>query len=69
MPTPPRTLEDIVEALRPKPGTTRKCTVLLGAGCSISAGIPSAGAVVEHLRTAYPAAYARATPSSMGSIG
>jgi NAD-dependent SIR2 family protein deacetylase len=62
MPTPPRTLEDIVEALRPKPGTTRKCTVLLGAGCSISAGIPSAGAVVEHIRTAYPAAYARATP-------
>jgi tetratricopeptide (TPR) repeat protein len=61
-PTPQRTVEDTVEALRPKPGTTRKCTVLLGAGCSISAGIPSAGAVVQHIRTTYPAAYARATP-------
>jgi NAD-dependent SIR2 family protein deacetylase len=55
-------LDDIVEALQPKSGTTRRCTVLLGAGCSISAGIPTAGAIVQHIKSAYPTAYSRATP-------
>ena len=55
-----RTIEDIAEALGPHGAAPRRCSVLLGAGCSISAGIPSASDIVRHIRVKFPAAYARA---------
>lgn len=55
-----RTIEDIAEALRPHGATPRRCSVLLGAGCSISAGIPSAPDIVRHIKAKFPTAYARA---------
>lgn len=55
-----RTIEDIAEALGPHGGAPRRCSVLLGAGCSISAGIPSASDIVRHIKVKFPAAYARA---------
>ena len=55
-----RTIEDIVEALRPHGAAPRRCSVLLGAGCSISAGIPSASDIVRQIEVKFPAAYARA---------
>ena len=56
-----RTIDDIAEAMSPHGGTPRRCSVLLGAGCSISAGIPSAAEIVRHIQTHFPAAYARAS--------
>src|ERR1039458_8747567 len=55
-----RTIEDIAEALGPRGGASRRCSVLLGAGCSISAGIPSASDIVRQIEIKFPAAYARA---------
>src|SRR5258707_2259068 len=55
------TIDDIAEALRPHGAAPRRCSVLLGAGCSISAGIPSASDIVRRIKVKFPAAYARAT--------
>jgi tetratricopeptide (TPR) repeat protein len=55
-----RTIEDIAESLRPHGAAPRRCSVLLGAGCSISAGIPSASEIVRNIKVKFPAAYARA---------
>ena len=55
-----RTIEDIAEALGPRGAASRRCSVLLGAGCSISAGIPSASDIVRQIKVKFPAAYARA---------
>jgi tetratricopeptide (TPR) repeat protein len=55
-----RTIEDIAEALAPHCAASRRCSVLLGAGCSISAGIPSASDIVHQIKSKFPAAYARA---------
>ena len=54
------TIDDIAEALGPHGAAPRRCSVLLGAGCSISAGIPSASDIVRHIEAKFPAAYARA---------
>jgi tetratricopeptide (TPR) repeat protein len=53
-----RTIEDIAEALLGV--APRRCSVLLGAGCSISAGIPSAADIVRQMKVQFPAAYRRA---------
>lgn len=55
-----RTIDDIAEALGPHNAAPRRCSVLLGAGCSLSAGIPSASEIVRHIQVKFPAAYARA---------
>src|SRR5437763_51219 len=55
-----RTIEDIAEAVAPHGAAPRRCSVLLGAGCSISAGIPSASDIVRQIKVNFPAAYARA---------
>ena len=55
-----RTLDDVVEALRGCKENNRRCTVLIGAGCSKSAGIPLAGELVTEIKRAYPAAFRRA---------
>lgn len=55
-----RTIEDIAEAMEPHGAARRRCSVLLGAGCSISAGIPSAIDIVRQIKVKFPAAYARA---------
>ena len=55
-----RTIEDIAEAFGPHGAAPRRCSVLLGAGCSISAGIPSASDIVRQIKVKFPAAYARA---------
>jgi tetratricopeptide (TPR) repeat protein len=55
-----RTIADIAELLRGSKGHLRRCSVLIGAGCSRSAGIPLASEIVNEIERIYPAAYARA---------
>jgi len=67
-----RTIEDIAEALGPHGVAPRRCSVLLRAGCSISAGIPSASDIARQIKVKFPAAYARAAshdyPDSMAAL-
>jgi NAD-dependent SIR2 family protein deacetylase len=53
-------IDDVVETLRTAKDAGLKCAVLIGAGCSVSAGIPTAGGFVEEIRRRYPRAYQRA---------
>lgn len=55
-----RSIEDVVETLRNAKGRGRNCTLLIGAGCSVKAGIPTAPGFVEVIREEYPQAYNRA---------
>lgn len=55
-----RTIADIAELLTESQAGSRRCSVLIGAGCSKSAGIPLAADIVAEIKRTYPAAYARA---------
>ena len=55
-----RTLTDIAEDLRKGLDRQRKCTLLIGAGCSKTAGIPLAADIVRDIRTRFPRVYERA---------
>jgi tetratricopeptide (TPR) repeat protein len=67
-----RTIEDIAEVLGPPGAAQRCCSVLVGAGCSISAGIPSALEIVRQIKIKFPTAYMRAAshdyPGCMAAI-
>ncbi len=56
-----RDIEDVVETLRNAKKHSIKCNVLIGAGCSVQAGIPTAQGFVEKIRTDFPRAFQRAT--------
>ena len=55
-----RNLDDIVETLKKAKDRERGCTLLIGAGCSVKAGIPTASGFVEIIKKEYPRAYERA---------
>jgi hypothetical protein len=59
-----RTLEDVVGELRAGKNYSRPCSLLIGAGCSASAGIPTAAGFVELIKQEHPQAFARATEKS-----
>ncbi len=59
-----RTIDDLVETLRNAKDRGRKCTLLIGAGCSVKAGIPTAAGFVDIIRNEYPQAYGRARGKS-----
>ncbi len=42
-----RDMDDVVEAVRNAKGRGRKCAILIGAGCSVTANIPSAAGIVD----------------------
>lgn len=56
-----RKIEDLVETLRNGVDRGKQCTLLIGAGCSVQAGIPTAAGFVELIEKRYPSAFARAT--------
>ena len=56
-----RHVEDIVEALKGAKQRGHACSLLVGAGCSVEGGIPTAGQFVELIRNRFPRAYDRAT--------
>jgi tetratricopeptide (TPR) repeat protein len=54
-------LGDLAEALRSGMNRQALCTVLVGAGLSVEAGIPTADGIVQTVHDRYPQAFARAT--------
>ena len=55
-----REIEDIVETLKKAKDRNKGCTLLIGAGCSVKAGIPTAAEFVEIIKKKFPRAYERA---------
>ncbi|MBL8658784.1 MAG: hypothetical protein JNM75_03395 [Rhodospirillales bacterium] len=67
-----RTLGDIVDTLRAGKRNRRRCSLLIGAGCSVTAGIPTAAGFVkfieEHQRSAYGRSASRTYPACMAAL-
>lgn len=55
-----RSIDDIVDRVRNAPPRGRGCSLLIGAGCSVKAGIPLASGFVQIIKERYPQAYERA---------
>lgn len=55
-----RSLEDIVETIQNARARKKAVSLLVGAGCSVKAGIPLASGFVEIIQERYPQAYNRA---------
>ncbi|MBI2862687.1 MAG: SIR2 family protein, partial [Chloroflexi bacterium] len=56
-----RTIDEVVEAVRNAKNDGRSCTLLIGAGCSVTAEIPDATGFVKAIEEGYPLRYAAAT--------
>ena len=52
-----RKVDDVVQTLQKAQDRGKNCTVLIGAGCSVSAGIPTAKGYVEKIKKEYPRHY------------
>ena len=52
-------IQDVVETLKNAKARGKKCSVLIGAGCSVTAGIPTAQGFVDRIKKDYPRAYKR----------
>src|SRR5215813_13348146 len=59
-----REIEDIKETLKRAQEHGKSCSVLIGAGCSMTAGIPTAQGFVERIQKDYSRAYQRAEPKT-----
>lgn len=55
-----RTIDDVAETLLNARNHGRSTTLLVGAGCSVTAGIPTAAGFVDAVKKEYPQAYKRA---------
>ena len=55
-----REIADVLETVKRAKDRDKGCTLLIGAGCSVKAGIPTATQFVEIIRKDYPRAYDRA---------
>jgi len=56
-----RSIEEIKETLENAKSRRRGCVLLIGAGCSVKAGIPTAAGFVEIIKEKYPHAFERAS--------
>lgn len=59
-----RSLGEIVDTLRDAKKNGRGCTLLIGAGCSVAAEIPTADEFVKHIKRSYPHMYRHANPKT-----
>ena len=49
-----RSIEDVIEALKHAKDSDQKCTLLIGAGCSVKAGIPTAAGLIKEIEKKFP---------------
>jgi Tfp pilus assembly protein PilF len=67
-----RSIDEIKETLQNAKSRGRGCVLLIGAGCSVKAGIPAAAGFVEIIKERYKLAYQRAPaktyPKCMGEL-
>jgi Tfp pilus assembly protein PilF len=67
-----RSIEDIKETLENAKSRGRSCALLVGAGCSVKAGIPTAAGFLEIIKDRYKLAHQRAPaktyPKCMGEL-
>jgi Tfp pilus assembly protein PilF len=67
-----RSIDEIKETLQNAKSRKRGCVLLIGAGCSVKAGIPAASGFVEIIKDRYKLAYQRAPaktyPKCMGEL-
>jgi tetratricopeptide (TPR) repeat protein len=67
-----RSIDEIKETLQNAKSRGRGCVLLIGAGCSVKAGIPTAAGFVEIIKDKYKLAYRRASmktyPKCMGEL-
>lgn len=67
-----RKLDDVVDCLKTGQRYGRPCSLLIGAGCSVTAGVPTAAGFVELIKDHYPSAYDRAAektyPACMAAL-
>jgi NAD-dependent SIR2 family protein deacetylase len=54
-------IESVYEVLRNAKDLNIKCNLLLGAGCSVSAGIPTAEGIIKEIKSRYPNSYDEVT--------
>ena len=59
-----RTLDDVAAQLTKNKARDRSCALLIGAGCSVQAGIPLARGFVDEIRKRYPGDYEHAAEKS-----
>ena len=55
-----RSIDEVAETLQNARSRGKGCTLLIGAGCSVKAGIPHAGGFIQVIKDRYPRAYHRA---------
>jgi len=55
-----RRIDDVAGTLRMAQARNKRCTLLIGAGCSVTAGIPPASGIMAYIREHYYADYERA---------
>jgi NAD-dependent SIR2 family protein deacetylase len=55
-----RSIDEVAETLQNAKGRGKGCTLLIGAGCSVKAGIPIASGLVDVIKDRFPRAYHRA---------
>jgi NAD-dependent SIR2 family protein deacetylase len=63
-----RSIDDVVEAIKKAKLKNIKVNLLIGAGCSVSAGIPSAAGMLNKIMEEYPREYERATPKDYSNV-
>ena len=63
-----RSVDDVKETLQVARSRRRGCTLLIGAGCSVTAGIPTAAGFVEIIRNEHKQAFARAAEKTYAQV-
>jgi NAD-dependent SIR2 family protein deacetylase len=59
-----RSIDDVIESVRSAKDSGRSCALLVGAGCSVTAGIPAGRGFVERIQKDHRRDYQRADPKS-----
>lgn len=62
------TLDEIIDKIRSAKRGNRACSLLIGAGCSVTAGIPTADGFVKLIAERFPSTHSRTEPKTYPSL-